>query len=141
MAPNSASPGRRASAASARPNSSPAHSARHGATTSCWPRSRCRLPARRGARHGFRKLKHSEGSWPILTASCLATRGGLRVALGGLAPVPVAAEGAADTDFTAALTAQVSEPWQDELADANYRRFAAPALVARVVAAAAGELS
>jgi CO/xanthine dehydrogenase FAD-binding subunit len=61
----------------------------------------------------------------------------VRVALGGLGPVPVVAEGR--EDLAAALAAQVPEPWQDELADAAYRRFAAPALVARVIADVTGE--
>lgn len=99
------------------------------------------FPLRRSARHAFRKIKHAEGSWPILTASCLETRNGVRVALGGFGPVPIVVEGATSDRLFELLAAQVSDVWQDELADADYRRFAAPALVKRVVADTMGERS
>jgi len=89
----------------------------------------------------YRKLKHAEGSWPIVTAACLITgRRHARVAMGAATRRPIVASGEVDgggpETFVRLLTEQMQECWEDPLADGAYRRFAAPTLVARTIAAA-----
>lgn len=103
---------------------------------------------------GYEKLKHGQSSWPIATAAAVLERNGrghrtaATVTLGGVAGTPVAVdltEELAEHPLTedvitaAARTVgeQMTEPWSDVLAPANYRRAVVPALAARALRTAA----
>lgn len=101
---------------------------------------------------GYFKLKFSTGSWPIVTAACVATRTSssrlkLRVAVGAANDIPVIFE--ADTNRRTALdevaavaqrvTPLITREVCDEFAGAGYRRKVAPAIAARAIRAALAE--
>ncbi|MGH2872289.1 MAG: FAD binding domain-containing protein, partial [Solirubrobacteraceae bacterium] len=112
------------------------------------------LPAHEGARPGYHKLKRGASSWPIATAAALVTRVGerctsARLALGAVAATPtvvdISAElvGAAVTAATLASAARaaaaaVTEPWEDELAPAEYRAAVAEPVARRALEMAFG---
>jgi carbon-monoxide dehydrogenase medium subunit len=103
---------------------------------------------------GYVKIKHSTGSWPVVTAGAhvLLDESGrcaeATVAVGGAAPIPFLVpltslltgrlldKAAVDA---AAEAAAVSTPacWQDELAPAEYRRAIVPVAVKRALRQAA----
>lgn len=100
---------------------------------------------------GYHKFKLAEGSWPIVTATCVA-RQQLSVVLGGAAAVPVALvvdrpdPGTSDPAWRAHLRevvdhglAEAGGGWDDALAPGHYRARIAPAIAARAVADALGE--
>lgn len=111
------------------------------------------IPSPAGARWGYMKLKSCESSWPIVTAGCLLPGdGSMRVALGGVSPVPILvsaepppAGGPSDTGWLnqvrAAVYSALADPWADVLADSEYRRRVAPIIVARAVARALAQES
>ncbi|MBV9048264.1 MAG: FAD binding domain-containing protein [Solirubrobacterales bacterium] len=98
---------------------------------------------------GYYKLKLSEGSWPIATAAAVAgdaasnTELGPSVTLGGVARTPLridatevldSAAGDGVTERLDALIAEhLTDPWDDELAPAWYRRSVAPAVARRAL--------
>lgn len=93
-----------------------------------------------GDRSGYVKLKHSTGSWPIVTAAFVARSADAcaALAIGGLAAAPVRAQ--CDLHDAAALEAlpelAVSAArtlWSDVLADAAYRRKVAPVAARRAI--------
>jgi aerobic carbon-monoxide dehydrogenase medium subunit len=110
------------------------------------------VPDRR-ARAGYAKLKLSESSWPIATATAVAQFGqdgsrSYRLVLGGVAAVPVEVdlESLVDRDGALALDAEdagdllhasveeaLLEPWADELAPAAYRRQVAAPVARRAL--------
>jgi len=107
----------------------------------------------RGVRCGYSKLKLSESSWPIATAAAVATSQaevgwGYRLALGGVAAVPVLVDletlvdraGALALDgpevdelLRSAVDKALVEPWADELAPAAYRRQVAAPVARRAL--------
>ncbi|GGC45440.1 FAD binding domain-containing protein [Chelatococcus reniformis] len=99
-----------------------------------------------GAGCGYHKLKFSTGSWPIVTAACIAvaaTDGGPRhrLAVGGANAVPVLLEiDGRDPDeaVAARLPSLISQEWSDEFAGAGYRRQVAPAIASRALRQARG---
>jgi CO/xanthine dehydrogenase FAD-binding subunit len=108
------------------------------------------VPPIRGA-VGYHKFKLAEGSWPIVTATCVAQET-LSVVLGGAAglPVPVVVDrpslGTSDPAWRARLNevvhhglTEVGGGWDDVLAPGHYRARIAPAIAARAVADALGE--
>lgn len=112
------------------------------------------VPAPAGARWGYMKLKTCESSWPIVTAGCLLRGDGtMRVALGGASSSPVlvsatpppAEGGPGDRGWReqvrAAVDSALADPWADVLADSEYRRRVAPAIVSRAVARALAQES
>lgn len=100
---------------------------------------------------GYHKFKLAEGSWPVVTAGCVAGER-LRVAVGGAAAVSLLLDldrpslGTADpawrdhvrTEVDRALVA-VGGPFDDVLAPGAYKARIAPAIAARAVADALGE--
>jgi carbon-monoxide dehydrogenase medium subunit len=85
----------------------------------------------RHAEHGYVKLKHSAGSWPIATASALRLAdGSVRLVLGAVAATPLAVEG---DDLVGRVTRLLVEPWSDALADGDYRRSVAPVMARRAL--------
>jgi len=102
------------------------------------------VPARQGpCRTTYLKLKHAASSWPIVTASCLAGHGTIRLCLGGAAPVPLAFEwpaaGPVDPAGLATMAreavAAIETEWTDELAGPGYRRAVAGTMAARAIRA------
>jgi CO/xanthine dehydrogenase FAD-binding subunit len=106
------------------------------------------IPRRAGVRWGYVKLKASESSWPIVTAAArLESAGFAVVAVGGAAEVPVSvtipwAEGRSRLEPEARslvddqLTNVIGTWWEDQLADARYRRRVAAVVAVRAVEAA-----
>jgi aerobic carbon-monoxide dehydrogenase medium subunit len=106
-----------------------------------------RLPKQAGSvRTGYYKLKFSTGSWPIVTAACLAERAGaghfaLRIAIGGANSIPVSFETRTPVvpriEDLSAITASVGDlivsEVSDEFAGSGYRRTVAPSIVIRAV--------
>lgn len=95
---------------------------------------RIRLP-RTLTGFGYCKVKHSSGSWPIVTATATRRADRLTVTLGSVESVPLVVD-LTDVDaddpaaVTAAVTAAVREPWSDVLAPGTYRvRIAGPVAV------------
>jgi carbon-monoxide dehydrogenase medium subunit len=89
------------------------------------------VPVQAGG-HGYVKIKRGFSSWPIATAAAVAQDGALsRLVLGGVAGTPV------EVDVTT-LAPQIAEPWEDELAPAEYRVAIAGAIAARAAAKAMG---
>ncbi|GAA1933675.1 FAD binding domain-containing protein [Nocardioides hwasunensis] len=95
---------------------------------------------------GYHKFKLAEGSWPIVTAACVAGER-LRVAVGGAAAVPLLLDldrpsvGTADPAWrdhvrheVARALSDVGGPFDDVLAPGAYKARIAPAIVARAVA-------
>jgi aerobic carbon-monoxide dehydrogenase medium subunit len=96
------------------------------------------VPVRAGVRHGYRKLKFGESSWPIVTASAVVRRdGSARIALGGASAVPLAVEVERADEVADAVRAALVEPWSDVLAGGEYRRRVAPVIARRALEAAA----
>ena len=99
------------------------------------------LPAQAPGRHAYLKLKHAASSWPILTASCLAAEGGVRLCLGAAAPVPLLLEWPASAPpdpahietMAAEAAAAITTEWADELAGPGYRRTVAGTIAARAL--------
>jgi aerobic carbon-monoxide dehydrogenase medium subunit len=114
---------------------------------------RFEIPAHRGADVGYVKLKRGGSSWPIATAAVIATRDAtgrctsVALTLGGVAAVPV------DVDLSQTLigqqpndagldvaatqaAAQVSDPWGDVLAPADYRLAVSAPIARRALAMA-----
>lgn len=99
------------------------------------------VPADTGAGATHLKLKNSQGSWPIVTATCVAGPEGAvtSVGIGGAGRKPFVttfAEGADDNEIASAVREQLDEPWADVLATGNYRRHVAGVMAVRAVAAA-----
>ena len=106
-----------------------------------------RLPKQAGSvRTGYYKLKFSTGSWPIVTAACLAEPAGaghfaLRIAIGGANAIPVSFETQAPAqpraDDLAGVTVGVGDlivsEVSDEFAGSGYRRTVAPSIVIRAI--------
>ncbi|MCR0984862.1 FAD binding domain-containing protein [Roseomonas populi] len=99
------------------------------------------LPAPEPGRHAYYKLKHAGSSWPIVTASCLSINGGIRLCLGGAAPVPLLLDWPtpSTTEAVAAMAEQaqaaIATEWTDELAGPGYRRAVVPVVAARAIRA------
>jgi carbon-monoxide dehydrogenase medium subunit len=74
---------------------------------------------------GYCKVKHSTGSWPIVTASAVPdAAGGVRVTLGAVQAVPfvVIVDDPRDRDqLTRRVDAAITSPWSDVLAPGKYR--------------------
>jgi CO/xanthine dehydrogenase FAD-binding subunit len=108
------------------------------------------------ASFGFYKLKLCQSSWPIATAACVVAVDGsgvcssARIVLGGVAAVPTLVSGewlvGAPLDTAAlrrlALETEeaVVEPWEDVLADGEYRRSIAGVVARRALEAALADL-
>jgi carbon-monoxide dehydrogenase medium subunit len=106
-----------------------------------------RLPKPAGPlRTGYYKLKFSTGSWPIVTAACIAQRDGaehiaLRIAIGGANAIPVSFDVRAPVkpraEDLSAIAAGVGDlivsEVSDEFAGSGYRRTVAPSIVIRAV--------
>jgi carbon-monoxide dehydrogenase medium subunit len=84
---------------------------------------------------GYCKVKHSAGSWPIVTAAWCRDPGGTAVTLGGAQAVPLRVplpDGAPDEAALRALVgAAVTEPWSDVLAPGSYRARISGAVAVR----------
>lgn len=107
------------------------------------------LPAHGDARTGYFKLKRGASSWPIATAAALVVRdgercAGVRLVLGAVAATPTLVDvsaqlvGAAPTAEALAAAgeaaaAAVAEPWEDELAPADYRAAVAAPVARRAL--------
>lgn len=102
-------------------------------------------------RHSYRKLKNAGSSWPIVTASALATRREdgsyvVRASLGAATPAPLADvwtfAGAPDASDASAiadeLMARMTVEWVDELAGPGYRRAVARTILERVLSETVG---
>ena len=99
-----------------------------------------------GDRHGYVKLKHSTGSWPIVTACFVARARATEatLAVGGLLSAPAVTRCRTDDcDAVAALPEAVTKvpgtPWADVLADGSYRRSVAPVAARRAIKQAYSE--
>jgi len=86
------------------------------------------------APYAYEKVKHCEGSWPIVTCTATTTAAGRRaITLGGVCTTPVEVDDADGGDLTDRIVAALQEPWSDALADGSYRAAVAPALARRVL--------
>jgi CO/xanthine dehydrogenase FAD-binding subunit len=105
------------------------------------------VPSRPRTAHGYYKLKLSQSSWPIVTAATVVQPDRrLRVAVGGLAAVPVVLQldrpaDASDPDWLGHVresleekVADVGGAWTDVLAEGRYRMRVAPTVISRSVA-------
>lgn len=81
------------------------------------------------------KFKVAQGSWPIVTASCVAEADGTvaTVVIGGAAQVPLEVAVPEGDDLAATVRSAITEPWEDVLASGNFRRHVAGVLAERVV--------
>lgn len=98
----------------------------------------------------YRKVKPSGGSWPIITVACVieeisAGIATISLAIGGLASTPRHIAATVETasfdtqeELVSALVVDVTSPWEDALADAEYRSRVAPAIALRVMREALG---
>jgi len=108
----------------------------------------------RSARVGYYKLKLAEGSWPIATASAVLPDAGdsligATVTLGAVSARPLRLDLAALLDGNGRLpapadvddwvSAQLGEPWDDELAPGDYRRMVAGVVLRRALQRAQGK--
>ncbi|MEU0465288.1 FAD binding domain-containing protein [Amycolatopsis sp. NPDC006131] len=86
---------------------------------------------------GYCKVKHSTGSWPIVTASAIhGSTGGVRVTIGAAAAVPVVVHLDDPDDRTALkrrVDAAITAPWSDVLAPGKYRAAIAATVARRAV--------
>jgi carbon-monoxide dehydrogenase medium subunit len=86
---------------------------------------------------GYCKVKHSAGSWPIVTASAVRHGvDGLRVTIGAAQAVPVVVDaGAPDelADLERRVDAAITAPWSDVLAPGEYRADIAATVARRAV--------
>jgi carbon-monoxide dehydrogenase medium subunit len=73
---------------------------------------------------GYCKVKHSAGSWPIVTATWCREGDRASITLGGLEAVPLRVPMPAHVDgaeIAERVTAAITEPWSDVLAPGSYR--------------------
>lgn len=96
-----------------------------------------------GTRYGYVKFKLTEGSWPIVTASCALDSHGAIAALvlGGAAATPIRVDpSSVVSDDLEQLSQTVSdavlEPWSDALAVGKYRKAISGVIAKRAVQAA-----
>ena len=96
-----------------------------------------------GERQAYVKFKLAEGSWPIVTASCVVGAGGevRALVIGGAAGAPVRVDvGAGAEQDLERLAEQVvdaiAEPWTDSLAPGAYRKVISGVIAKRAVIAA-----
>ncbi len=86
---------------------------------------------------GYCKVKHSTGSWPIVTASAVPGPGGsVRITLGAVEslPVVVTVEDPLDrTELKHRVDSAITAPWSDVLAPGSYRADIAAAVARRAV--------
>lgn len=98
----------------------------------------------------YRKVKPSGSSWPIITVACVVNRSAgdsssTTLAIGGLAstPLQITATGALaprdQEELVSTLVSMVRDPWDDALADSEYRLRVAPPVALRVMREAIGE--
>ncbi|MEO6505550.1 MAG: FAD binding domain-containing protein [Terrimesophilobacter sp.] len=88
----------------------------------------------------YQKFKTAAGSFPIVTAGCVASEDGLtkRVVIGGAAATPIVVEldgDESENDVADRVRSLISEPWSDVQANANFRRHTAGTMAQRVVRA------
>lgn len=90
---------------------------------------------------GYCKVKHSSGSWPIVTASAIQdASGAVRITMGALQAVPLVVHAIDPNDpgsLKERLEAAIVAPWSDVLAPGTYRA----AIAASVARRALNELS
>ena len=107
------------------------------------------IPKEASTRAGYYKLKFSGGSWPIVTAACIAQGDSLiRIAIGAACPTPVVFElpisGMTARDLEAKVVqtaaAMIVDEWSDEFAGPGYRRQVAGAIAVRALRACQGTL-
>jgi CO/xanthine dehydrogenase FAD-binding subunit len=86
-------------------------------------------------RVGYAKLKLCESSWPIATAAAVVTDGTASVTLGGVGrtPLRIDLDGAGPEQLDAMVGERLGDPWDDELAPADYRRAVAPVIARRAL--------
>jgi carbon-monoxide dehydrogenase medium subunit len=86
---------------------------------------------------GYCKVKHSTGSWPIVTSGAVRDpSGGVRVTMGAVQAVPfvVAVDDPHDRgQVTRRVDAAITAPWSDVLAPGSYRADIAAAVARRAV--------
>ncbi|MTD54697.1 FAD binding domain-containing protein [Amycolatopsis pithecellobii] len=86
---------------------------------------------------GYCKVKHSTGSWPIVTASAVRDDArGVRVTLGAVQAVPVIVQLDDPHDpaeLKMRVDAAITAPWSDVLAPGEYRAAIAAAVARRAV--------
>lgn len=82
------------------------------------------------------KFKVAEGSWPIVTATCVTAADGSvdNVVIGGAAHVPFRVPVNDLADLAHDVVDAIPEPWEDVLASGPFRRHVAGVLAGRVVA-------
>lgn len=108
------------------------------------------LPRPRGrVSSSYRKVKPSGSSWPIITVACVveltAEGTSTSLAIGGLdsTPLQISANDVLSPrdqeELVSKLVSMMREPWEDALADAEYRLRVAPAIALRVMREAIGE--
>jgi carbon-monoxide dehydrogenase medium subunit len=99
------------------------------------------------ARVGYYKLKLSEGTWPIATASCVDDPDGMFVTIGAVEATPFTVDLSEARDVTggarkelvrARVQAAVRAPLADVLADPDYRRDVAPVVALRAITSLKG---
>jgi CO/xanthine dehydrogenase FAD-binding subunit len=106
-----------------------------------------RLPLR-PARTGYYKLKLAESSWPIATAAArveVSADGVIaaEVTLGAVSAAPITIDVSTlirttslpvdDREFDELVRSRITEPWEDELAPASYRRDVAGVVARRAL--------
>jgi aerobic carbon-monoxide dehydrogenase medium subunit len=77
-----------------------------------------------GRETGYCKVKHSAGSWPIVTATWCRRGDEASITLGGLQAVPLRVPMPAQVDgdeIADRVAAAITEPWSDVLAPGSYR--------------------
>lgn len=93
------------------------------------------LELRRGGGGALRQVRRTGITWPVAGAAVAVGPAGVRVALFGAGPVPVAGDGPSADDACAAALAR-AEPFTDARAGARYRQAVLPVLAARALEAA-----
>jgi len=87
---------------------------------------------------GYCKVKHSTGSWPIVTASAVPmSGGGVTVSLGAVQAVPLVVQLADPLDsaeLTRTVENAITDPWSDVFAQGSYRADIAATVARRAVA-------
>ena len=110
---------------------------------------------RQAVQTGYCKIKHSSGSWPIVTATAVRTATGATVTLGGAQAVPLQVDvgdlvpaGLVPADRPARLAEvadrvarAVTDPWTDVLAPGSYRAQIAGPAAKRALLELAGSTS
>jgi carbon-monoxide dehydrogenase medium subunit len=86
---------------------------------------------------GYCKVKHSTGSWPIVTASAVpGPEGGVEITLGAVEALPIRVvvdEPLHTTRMKQLVENSISEPWSDVHAPGSYRADIAAAVARRAV--------